>query len=377
MRARGEGTIYHDQARNRWIGAVTIAGRRRKVSGRDKTEARAKLAELLAAKTTGTPVADKQITVGQVLATFLKRGVPNRTSNGQPLAPSTLDTYRWTAELIDSEIGRVRVAELGVDDVEAMLDRLARRKVKPLGAASLRKVRGTLSRALDFAERRGEVQRNVAGKAEITPTATKKRGRVSLSPVEARALLDGLRAERNGAMFAMSLRLGLRPGEAAGLYWEDLHGDVVNITRGVRSKGSRAEVVDDLKVESARRTIELPPELIEWLAEHRAAQVAERLAAGSWADDRLMFASTRGTVLLPRNVRRQLDDICQRVGITRVRPNELRHSCASLLSDIGVPNELIADLLGHTTTRMVDSTYRHRLRPVVDVAARSDWTEAR
>lgn len=374
-RPRGEGTIYYDKARSRWVGAVTIAGRRRKVSGRDKTEARAKLAELLAAKTTGAAVPNKQITVGQILSTFLERGVPNRQSNGRPLAPSTVETYRWTAELIDDEIGRVRVVELGVDDVEAMLDRLARRKVKPLGAASLRKVRGTLSRALDFAERRGEILRNVAAKAEITPTAAKKRDRVSLSPVEARALLAALRSERNGAMFALSLRLGLRPGEAAGLYWEDLQGDVVNVTRAVRLVGARAEVVDDLKVESARRTIELPAEMVDWLSEHRAEQVAERLAASSWADDRLVFASTRGTVLLPRNVRRQLDDICTRAGITKVRPNELRHSCASLLSDIGVPNELIADLLGHTTTRMVDTTYRHRLRPVVDVAARSDWSQ--
>ncbi|MFT4616859.1 MAG: integrase, partial [Halioglobus sp.] len=65
--------------------------------------------------------------------------------------------------------------------------------------------------------------------------------------------------------------------------------------------------------------------------------------------------------------------ICAAAGVDPIRPNELRHSCASLLSDEGVPNELIADLLGHTTTRMVDQTYRHRLRPVVSVAANATW----
>jgi integrase len=39
-----------------------------------------------------------------------------------------------------------------------------------------------------------------------------------------------------------------------------------------------------------------------------------------------------------------------------------------------VPIERIADLLGHTTTRMAEQTYRHRIRPVIDVAARHDWT---
>ena len=36
----------------------------------------------------------------------------------------------------------------------------------------------------------------------------------------------------------------------------------------------------------------------------------------------------------------------------------------------------IADLLGHTTTEMVDQTYRHRLRPVVSIATEADWTTA-
>ena len=40
---------------------------------------------------------------------------------------------------------------------------------------------------------------------------------------------------------------------------------------------------------------------------------------------------------------------------------------------MGVSNEEIADLLGHTTTRMVDQIYVHRLRPTVDVAVTADW----
>ena len=35
----------------------------------------------------------------------------------------------------------------------------------------------------------------------------------ALSPTEARELLEALQDEPNGAMFALSLRLGLRPGE--------------------------------------------------------------------------------------------------------------------------------------------------------------------
>ena len=103
------------------------------------------------------------------------------------------------------------------------------------------------------------------------------------------------------------------------------------------------------------------------------AQRVERIASKTWRDDRLVFATPTGGVLDPKKARTELAEICRRAGVPVTRPNELRHSCASLLADEGIPNETIADLLGHTTTRMVDTTYRHRLRPVVDVAARATW----
>jgi hypothetical protein len=59
--------------------------------------------------------------------------------------------------LIDQHIGHKRLLTLRVGDVEDMLDALARRPVKPLSASSLRKERGTLQRAIDFAVRRGDV----------------------------------------------------------------------------------------------------------------------------------------------------------------------------------------------------------------------------
>jgi integrase len=77
------------------------------------------------------------------------------------------------------------------------------------------------------------------------------------------------------------------------------------------------------------------------------------------------------------NMRRELRAACVAAGVPVVSPNELRHSCASYLSDQGVSHAQIADLLGHTTTRMVDTHYRHRLREVVDVAVSVEWASDR
>ena len=269
----------------------------------------------------------------------------------------------------------MKLADVTVRDVEAMLDRLARRRHNRLSAASLRKVRGTLQRAIDFAVRRDDVSRNVARNATISPKAAGSRTRTALQPDDARKLIAALHGERNGAMYALSLRVGLRPGEAAGVYWDDLDGNVLYVRRGLRMVGNRAEISAELKTAASRRAIELPDDVVDWLAEHRAQQAVERERSSTWRDPQLIFATHTGNVLSPPNLRRQLAAVCTRAAIPVVRPNELRHSCASLLSDAGVPNEQIADLLGHTTTRMVEMTYRHRLRPVVDVAAKAHWAE--
>ena len=57
----------------------------------------------------------------------------------------------------------------------------------------------------------------------------------------------------------------------------------------------------------------------------------------------------------------------QAVDLDAGSPNELRHSAASLLVDAGVPLQEVADLLGHVNVRMLASTYRHKVRSVVDV----------
>lgn len=206
-------------------------------------------------------------------------------------------------------------------DVEAALDRLV---TGVLGRASAVKILNVLSQALSVAERRDEVSRNVARLAKVPSTAKPAVARRSLSPEHARPLLAALDDEHNGAMFALSLRLGLRPGEAAGLYWSDLDLDVgtLNVTRGVRLEKGRAVVSDSLKASGAKRTLATPPDLVAQLVAHRRAQSAERLAASNWIDDRLVSTSPTGDVLSPPNTRRQLHALCVRIEAERAETGD-------------------------------------------------------
>lgn len=104
--------------------------------------------------------------------------------------------------------------------------------------------------------------------------------------------------------------------------------------------------------------------MLHALREHRPRQAAERLRAGSeWHYSGLVFTTDVGTPIDPSNLRRVTKALCGVAGVPQVSPNELgRHSAASLLYDAGMPLDQIADLFGHSSTRMLEAHYRHHVR---------------
>ena len=379
-RPRGSGTIIRDNSRGGYVGRLTLDGKQYVRRGKTKSEVQDKLNALKRDEARGTLSVDQSTTVSTLVNDYVERVVPNRKSGN--LSPSHRYTYEWAAKIIASEIGSKRAASLTTRQVEQMLDRLAAR---PMARSSITKVRGVLRLALDHAVRRGDIARNVAQLAELPPKIKEENPRHSLTEDMARRLLNGLDNYRNGTMFAVSLFLGLRPGEAAGLYWEDVDLDngIVNVTRTRQTDArGRVEIVDRLKTSTAKRTLEMPPRLVEMLKSHRVAQAEERLSSATWTNPSLVFATTTGTPLNTSKVTKQLRAICDELGVSvqdengsrSPLPYELRHTAASLYSAAGVAHEQIADLYGLTSTRMIEDRYRHRLRPTVDVARVINWT---
>jgi hypothetical protein len=57
------------------------------------------------------------------------------------------------------------------------------------------------------------------------------------------------------------------------------------------------------------------------------------------------------------NVGRDLPKACTLAGIEKATPNDLRRTYASWLVNLGAPLKVVANLLGHSSTRMVDLVY--------------------
>ncbi|MGH9272510.1 MAG: tyrosine-type recombinase/integrase [Ilumatobacteraceae bacterium] len=335
------------------------------MSAKTKSEALAKLKALRAAGDAGLPIAPGNLTVSALLTDWFAKGLSSRRLQEQSIA-----THRWAVSVLSEELGTRRVRSLSPEQVEAALER---RSAAGLSRASLAKLRTTLGMALSWAERRGQVARNVARVAELPASARPAAPGRSMTAKQARAFLAAAEESPHGALWTTMLYLGLRPGEAAALAWDDvdLPHRVVHVRRALKRSEAGRISVGPTKTAQSVRSLDAPPVVVDHLRRRRHEQRKQRLAAGSlWSSpDDLIFTTGVGSPLDPTRLRAAFTSVAQAAGIGHGwSPNSLRHTAASLMSDAGVPLERIADQLGHRDTRMASLHYRHRVRPTIAAA---------
>ncbi len=368
-RGHGEDSIYFDEAKQRFIGAVSLGwsadGKRRirrKVSGRTKVEVRGKLRELRKELDNGLHT-DPHYTVRQAVDDWLAFGLADRS-------PKTISTRREVITPLADLIGAVKLRKLTAADVRHALDEFATTRA----TRTVQDAHNSLVRAIRYAEARDLVGRNV-GALIRPPKGQEGRPSKSLTLAQAQAVMKAAENSRLHAYIVLCLMTGCRTEEARALRWDhvDLDGSPdavppvpphVAVWRSVRAHG-------DVKTEKSRRTLQLPQSAVTALKAHKARQAEERLKAGTlWQDHGLVFTSNAGTPLDAHNVRRTFRQVIKDAGIEGSwSPRELRHTFVSLMSVGGVPVEEIARLAGHSNTRTTETIYRRELRPVISTGA--------
>lgn len=365
-RVKGTGTITYDTNANRWVGVLVLGtapdGRqvRTKVRGTSREEVNAKLERLRAARASGVEVIARTTTFRELAAIWLERGLPS------DLTDNTRANYERILRVhVLPALGPIRVTEIRSEHVEAVLDVMAD---SGMAAATMRHALNLMRRVLRFAMVRDIVTRNVAEPVQTRrgPHAVRK----GLTPTQARKLLRVAKEHRLGNLLTISLLLGLRPGEAAGLTWKHVKIDadtaMVTIAASLRRQPDGELVLAEPKTASSRRRLRLPAEAVDALTRQKIAQEADRRTAGSaWRNtQKLVFTTEVGSPLDPSNVRRAMRAMADRAGIEHLHPHLLRHAAASLLSAAGVPIEDISDTLGHRSVTVTAEIYRHPIAPV-------------
>ena len=371
-----QGTIYPET--NGYTGSIDLGfdgrGNRIRVKRRGRTKAivRERLAQVVADRDAGIKTSDGY-TVGEAARDWLEKGT-------RDLGESTVETYRILVEKhLVSEIGAIKLKKLNATQVDDWLEGLA----DELSTATLHKLHSALKRAVRQAQARDMVGRNVA---ELVTTPRGREGRPSkaLTLDQAVAVLAQARTHWLYAYVTLSVLTGVRTEEARALQWSHIVAWVedagqwqpvttagfdheklaVYVWRSVRAGG-------DTKTKKSRRTLEVPDEVARALCQHHRKQAAKRLRAGeTWQDHDLVFCTRNGKPLAAGNVRRAFRSITNAADIGEDwTPRELRHTFVSIMSDNDVPIEKIADLVGHRTTVVTQTVYRHQLRPVIETGA--------
>jgi integrase len=257
--------MYFDHANNYWVAAVSLgykAGKRvrRKVTGRTKTEVKAKLRDLRRDLDKGVrPSAT--YTVGNALDDWLAGGLNGRSDR-------TRELYGDTVKPLRERLGEVKLRELTAGDVQETLDALAGR----LSTRSLQITRLCLEWAIRHAEVRDLVGRNVAALVKA-PAGRAGRPSKSLTLEQAQELLRAAGGSRLYGYVLLSVTTGLRTEEFRALRWNevDLDAGTVAVYRAVRATA-------DTKTPKSRRVLSLPQLAVRALREHLKCQAGD----GCW-----------------------------------------------------------------------------------------------
>ena len=154
---------------------------------------------------------------------------------------------------------------------------------------------------------------------------------------------------------------GIRAGELCALYWEDLNLETGLLhIRHTLAKVGEEYVRQSPKTAESTRHILLPAYILELLKRHKREQAKARLKAMEWKNPELLFTNQTGGFLLGTNLNNRLKRVIRGTDLPQdLHIHSLRHTFASLLINSNVAARVIADRLGHSTTKTTLDTYSH------------------
>ncbi len=366
--SNGESTIYKG-ADGRWHGYVsvgfTLAGKldRRHVSSTSRGVVVTKVRELERKRDSGMITETSTPSVAEWLEHWLTTIAPRRVRQ------RTLESYESAVRkhLIPG-IGRHRLDRLRPEHLDQLYTALLDDGYSP--ATVLRHHR-ILSRALTVAVQRSHVPRNVA--ALVDPPAQRQSDlATALDLGEARAVLHAAAGVRNSARWTVALALGLRQSEALALQWKDVDplAGTLTVRRSIHRVRGGGLIYEEPKTRRSQRTLALPLSLLDALREHKAAQLGERMLAGSeWHDEDLVFAQPNGRPIDKKTDHDDWTRLLQAAGVRHVRLHDGRHTAATLLLSENVHPRVVMELLGHSQMRTTMDIYSHVMPALAREAA--------
>ena len=355
-------------------------------AGTRRSDAEKILAEEIKRRHDGVPVPTEKLTFGQYLT---DRWLPIQKSR---VRHSTYDSYRRNIELhVLPALGRRPIERLTPDDIDVFYATLlteGRKKPtgskakgrrgtsktptgdgaevddKPVGLApkTVRNIHLMLNKAMNDAQRKGIVLRNVVALADAPTPKNRQEGNIKAWDVDQlRTFLNAVRDHRLHPAFHLSSHTGMRRGEVLGLRWCDLDLEAkrLSVRQALVSIAYDVEI-SDVKTGTGRRTIDLDPVTVDVLKAWRI-QRAEEKGGIEPKGDELVFVKPDGSWIHPQSFSQVLDRKVAKLDVPTISLHDLRHTHATLLLKAGVHVKIVSERLGHANVAFTMSVYQHVL----------------
>ena len=181
------------------------------------------------------------------------------------------------------------------------------------------------------------------------------------SAEEVRRFLEGVRDDRDYALYYLDLTTGMRRGELLGLKWArtDMDAGELRIVEAIVPVNHKP-TWSVPKTDAGFRTIPLDTRTIEVLRDHRRRQLEERLALGSeYVDLDLVFPDLNGAMFNPENQSKRFHRRVAKIGLKGIRFHDLRHTYATLARRGGMDIKDLSVRLGHQNVSTTMNLYQH------------------
>lgn len=372
---------------------------------------------------------DTDITVGEWLQDFLKR--KKKIDKGTLRGYATHVRLYFLPHLGHIRLNRLRVADIAdmfeaieetndiIREARASGDPALRAKVRyrrPVGPATMHRIRATLRHALNIAMKQErlidfnpaaviELPEATRPKAKVWTAAQVKRWRenylkaladqwtrrpgktvnpieVYLSiprpspvmvwtPAQTQTFLACAADHRLYAAYRLIATRGLRRGEAAGLRWPDVDLDTATaaICWQITQLGWQP-IEGTPKTDASDRIIALDEHTVHILKQHQQRQDAERRgAATAWIDSGFVFTNPDGSRLHPQHLTDEFQRLAYTAGLPPIRLHDLRHGAASIMLAAGLDIKIVQETLGHTSSTFTRDTYTSVYPEIAQAAA--------
>jgi integrase len=295
------------------------------------------------------------------------------------LERSTRAQYEQHLRLhIEPFLGKKKLTDITIPAVRTFVDEL---KANGRSASMVRAVRVSLGSLLSDAQDRGLVIRNAvkdvgrkkgAQRAAARHVEPAQVGVDIPTPAEVKALLAA--ATGKPRVFLMTaVFTGMRASELRGLRWADVDLDRATVT--VRQRADAYQEIGSPKSEKGRRTIPMPPALVDTLREWKPDCPAGKLD--------LVFPTGTGGIEFHANIVKrwfQPQQVAAGVSVPSDGKDKdgkpvmapkysglhaLRHFYASWCINrkedggLGLPPKVVQDRMGHATIQITLDTYSH------------------